>query len=63
MSSSITANVRLLPDDPLSTAEDLIANGRAADAAKLLERCIAAKRGGLLMRVRLQEALAASDER
>ena len=62
MSSSITANVRLLPDDPLSTAEDLIANGRAADAAKLLERCIAAKRGGLLMRVRLQEALAASGE-
>jgi len=58
--SSITASVRLLPDDPVSAAEDLIANGRAADAAALLERCLAADRGGLLLRLTLQKALTAS---
>jgi predicted TPR repeat methyltransferase len=62
LSSSTTANARFVPDDPVSTAEDLIAAGRAAEAAELLERCIAAKRGGLLLRLTLQRALAASED-
>lgn len=62
MSSSTTENVRLLPDDPVSAAEDLIANGRAADAAALLGQCISANRGGLLLRLTLQRALTAADD-
>lgn len=63
MSSSTTANVRLLPDDPLSAAENLIANGRADEAATILERSIAANRGGLLLRLTLQRALAGNGDR
>jgi predicted TPR repeat methyltransferase len=63
LSSSTTANVRLLPDDPVSAAEHLIANGRAPEAAALLARCIATNRGGLHLRLTLQKALAASGDR
>lgn len=63
MSSSTTANVRLLPDDPVSAAERLIEEGRPAEAAALLESGIAANRGGLLLRLMLQKALAANGDR
>ncbi|HLY04418.1 MAG TPA: methyltransferase domain-containing protein [Rhizomicrobium sp.] len=53
----------MLPDDPVSAANDLIAKGRAADAATLLERCMAANRGGLLLRLTLQRAFAAKGDR
>ncbi|HEX3430843.1 MAG TPA: methyltransferase domain-containing protein [Rhizomicrobium sp.] len=52
----------MLPDDPVSAAEDLIAGGRAAEAAALLDRCIAENRGGLLLRLRLKDALAAAGD-
>ena len=61
MSSSTTANVRLLADDPVSAAEVLIAEGKAAEAAALLARCAAANRGGLLLQLTLRKALAAAD--
>ena len=53
----------MLPDDPVSAARDLIAGGRADKAAALLEACLAANRGGLLLRLTLQEALAAAGHR
>jgi predicted TPR repeat methyltransferase len=52
----------LLPDDPVAVAEDLIATGRAGAAADLLNRCIGENRGGLLLRLTLQKALAASGD-
>ena len=57
-SSSITGNARSLPDDPVSVAETLIAEGRAGEAAALLDACLHANRGGLLLRLTLQKALA-----
>ena len=46
----------MLPDDPVATAERLIAEGRAGEAAALLETRVAANRGGLLLRLTLQKA-------
>lgn len=57
-SSSTTGNAHSLPDDPVSTAETLIAEGHAGEAAELLDACIRANRGGLLLRLTLQKALA-----
>jgi predicted TPR repeat methyltransferase len=45
-----------LQDDPLGRAEDLIAAGRAGEAAKLLSGLIVAGRGGLLARLTLARA-------
>jgi predicted TPR repeat methyltransferase len=53
------ANARSLPDDPVSVAETLIAEDRAAEASALLAACVDANRGGLLLRITLQKALAA----
>lgn len=62
-SSSITANARFLPDDdPLARAEALIAEGRAQQAALLLQQQIGAGRGGFLARLALQKALGACGE-
>lgn len=58
-SSSTTENARLLPDDPVSAAEILIAEGRAGEAAAMLAACVDANRGGLLLRLTLQKALGA----
>src|SRR5579863_2179653 len=63
LSSSTTANVHLLPDDPVSAAQRLIKEGRPAEAAALLESGIAANRGGLLLRLMLQKALTANGDR
>jgi len=63
LSSSTTANVHLLPEDPVAAAEELIGEGRAGEAAALIENCIAANRGGLLLRLTLQKALAATSDR
>lgn len=52
----------MLPDDPVAAAEGLIAEGRANEAAALLETCIAARRGGLLLRLTLQKACSAAGE-
>jgi predicted TPR repeat methyltransferase len=62
LSSSTTASARFGTDDPVAAAEDLIAKGRAGEGAALLQTCIAANRGGLLLRLTLQKALAAADE-
>jgi predicted TPR repeat methyltransferase len=62
LSSSTTANARLLPDDPVAAAEALIEEGRAAEAAALLESCVAQNRGGLLLRLTLQKALGAAGD-
>jgi predicted TPR repeat methyltransferase len=62
LSSSTTANARFVPDDPVAAAEDLIAEGRTAEAAAELRRCIAEHRGGLLLRLTLQKALVASGD-
>ncbi len=48
--------------DPIADAEDLIASGRAADAARNLRARLAAGRGGLLARLTLVKALLATDE-
>lgn len=60
--SSTTANARLLPEDPLAQAEDLIAQGRAREAAALLKDMLDAQRGGLLLRLTLQRALLESGD-
>jgi predicted TPR repeat methyltransferase len=52
-----------LPDDPVSIAETLIATGNAAEAAALLEACVTANRGGLLLRLTLQKAFASTGDR
>ncbi len=53
----------MLPDDdPLETAEALIADGRAADAVGLLRSLLERGRGGLLTRTALVQALIAADE-
>jgi predicted TPR repeat methyltransferase len=52
----------LHPDDPLADAEILIAEGRAADATAQLRKAIGQNRGGLLLRLTLQKALAASGD-
>ncbi|MGH6889994.1 MAG: methyltransferase domain-containing protein [Rhizomicrobium sp.] len=49
-------------DDPVSTAEALIAQGRAGEAAAMLHELLERHRGGLLLRATLQKALAASGE-
>ncbi|HEY3778859.1 MAG TPA: methyltransferase domain-containing protein [Rhizomicrobium sp.] len=56
------ANARLRPDDPIGDAEALIAEGRAADAAAQLRTRLEENRGGLLLRLTLQKALAASGD-
>jgi predicted TPR repeat methyltransferase len=56
------ANAPLLHDDPLSFADDLIAEGRAAEAASHLQALIDAGRGGLLARFALARAFLASGE-
>ncbi len=61
-SLSTTENVRSLPDDPVSVAESLIADGRAEEAVALLGACILANRGGLLLRLTLQKAQAAKGD-
>ena len=55
------ANARL-QDDPLGHAEDLIADGRAKEAARLLMDLIDEGRGGLLARLTLARALLAADD-
>ena len=60
-SSSITASAPFPPDnDPIARARDWIANGRAGDAAVLLENILAHGRGGLLTRLTRVEALVAA---
>jgi predicted TPR repeat methyltransferase len=51
-----------LETDPIAEAEDLIASGRAAEAATTLRARLAAGRGGLLARLTLVKALLASDD-
>ncbi|HEY1837923.1 MAG TPA: tetratricopeptide repeat protein [Rhizomicrobium sp.] len=46
-----------MSEDPIGEAEDLIATGRARDAATLLQNLIDANRGGLLARLTLARAL------
>ncbi|MGN6515126.1 MAG: methyltransferase domain-containing protein [Rhizomicrobium sp.] len=48
--------------DPLGHAQDLIAQGRAKEAARLLFDLIEERRGGLLARLMLMRALLASDD-
>jgi predicted TPR repeat methyltransferase len=48
--------------DPIAEAEDLIASGHAADAARNLRSRLDAGRGGLLARLTLVKALLASDD-
>jgi predicted TPR repeat methyltransferase len=65
-SSSTTANARLpndrLSDDPIGEAEDLIAAGRAREAAMLLQSLLNANRGGLLARLTLARAQRAAGD-
>jgi predicted TPR repeat methyltransferase len=56
------ANASWLADDPVSAAETLIAEGRASEAAALLTACVTANRGGLLLRLALQNALVAAGD-
>jgi predicted TPR repeat methyltransferase len=49
-------------DDPIAVAEDLIADGRAAEAAAQLRVRLAANRGGLLARLTLVKALLADED-
>jgi predicted TPR repeat methyltransferase len=49
-------------DDPIAVAEDLIADGRAAEAAAQLRARLAANRGGLLARLTLVKALLAAKD-
>lgn len=61
--SSTTANPRLQADgNPLDIAEDLIAQGRAKEAATLLFDLIEEGRGGLLARFTLARALLAAKD-
>jgi predicted TPR repeat methyltransferase len=55
-------SARSLPDDPVSVAETMIAEGRATEAAALLAACVDANRGGLLLRLTWQMALAAAGD-
>jgi len=50
-----------LETDPIAEAENLIASGHAADAARSLRARLAAGRGGLLARLTLVKALLASN--
>ncbi|HWY13884.1 MAG TPA: methyltransferase domain-containing protein [Rhizomicrobium sp.] len=64
LSSLTTASARFLSDeDPVAAAEALIAEGRASEAAALLGKFLSANRGGLLMRLTMQKALAASGDK
>lgn len=56
------ANAHLLPDDPVSDAEQLIEDGRPGEAIALLDKTLAARRGGLLVKLTLQKALLAAGE-
>ena len=56
------ANARLQDDDPLQFAEDLVAEGKAADAASFLQAVIDAGRGGLLAHLALARALQAAGQ-
>ena len=49
-------------DDPIAHAEDLIASGRAREAAEFLAGLLAAGRGGLLTRLTLARAYAAAGD-
>jgi len=49
-------------DDPIATAESLLTQGRAGDAARLLRRYLQEGRGGLLLRLTLQKMLIASGD-
>jgi predicted TPR repeat methyltransferase len=51
-----------LETDPIAAAEDLIASGLAADAAKALRARLDAGRGGLLARLTLVKALLAASD-
>jgi predicted TPR repeat methyltransferase len=51
-----------LPADPLDQAETLIAQGRASEAAALLQALLDANRGGLLARLTLARALGVAGE-
>ena len=54
----------MLPDgDPIGDAERLIAEGRAVEAASLLQSSLDAGRGGLLARLTLARALGAAGDR
>jgi thioredoxin-like negative regulator of GroEL len=52
----------LIEDDPIESAEALIASGRAEEAARALQARLAAGRGGLLARLTLIKALLASGD-
>ncbi|MBI3675872.1 MAG: methyltransferase domain-containing protein [Proteobacteria bacterium] len=56
------ANARLQHDDPLQFAEDLAAEGKAAEAACFLQSLIDGGRGGLLARLALARALQAAGQ-
>jgi predicted TPR repeat methyltransferase len=57
------ASVRLLPDEnPVGTAQALIADGRAGEAASLLQALLDGGRGGLLLRATLVQALIATND-
>jgi Flp pilus assembly protein TadD len=56
------ANARLLPDDPVAHARELIERGGAVEAAALLQSLIDEGRGGLLARATLVDALLASGD-
>ncbi|MGH6876033.1 MAG: methyltransferase [Rhizomicrobium sp.] len=49
-------------EDPVSAGENLIAQGRAGEAAALLRSCVDSNRAGLLARLTLQKALIASGD-
>lgn len=49
-------------EDPIAYAEELIATGRAGEAASFLDGLLSAGRGGLLMRLTLAHALSASGD-
>jgi predicted TPR repeat methyltransferase len=51
------ASARLLPDDPVAHARELVEQGNGAEAASLLQTLIDSGRGGLLARVALVDAL------
>jgi predicted TPR repeat methyltransferase len=56
------ANARLLPDDPVPHARELIEQGSAAEAASFLQSLIDEGRGGLLARAMLVDALLAAGD-
>jgi predicted TPR repeat methyltransferase len=58
------ASARLQADgDPIATAESLLAQGRAGDAARLLRRRLQERGGGLLLQLTLQKMLVASGDK